>query len=89
MHSLRPCLTVFAIVFALCVGAKQSAEGYDQEHLERLKTTLKCPKCDLTGADLRGAKLWAADLTGAYMFDAIFCNTRMPSGKIKNSGCKK
>ena len=24
MHSLRPCLTVFVIVFALCIGATQS-----------------------------------------------------------------
>ena len=41
MHSLRPCLTVFVIVFALSVGATQSAEGYKKEHLERLKKNEK------------------------------------------------
>ncbi|MED5579517.1 MAG: tetratricopeptide repeat protein [Nitrospinota bacterium] len=33
MHSLRPCLTVFVIVFALCIGATQSAEGGFREGL--------------------------------------------------------
>ena len=37
MHSLRPCLTVFAIVFALSVGATQSAEGGFKEGLAAVK----------------------------------------------------
>ena len=37
MHSLRPCLTVFVIVFALSVGATQSAEGGFKEGLAAVK----------------------------------------------------
>ncbi len=37
MHSLKPCLTVFVIVFALSVGATQSAEGGFKEGLAAAK----------------------------------------------------
>jgi hypothetical protein len=54
---------------------------------------------DLRGADLRGANasgscFISADLSGARLGSsvnlrgAVFCNTRMPDGKIDNSGCE-
>jgi hypothetical protein len=55
-------------------------------------------EADLTGADFRGANLSgacfvAADLLGAKLgssvnlHGAIFCNTRMPDGRIDDRGC--
>ncbi|MED5579395.1 MAG: pentapeptide repeat-containing protein, partial [Nitrospinota bacterium] len=84
MHSLRPCLTVFVIVFALCVGATQSTEGYNQEHLERLKETKKCRKCDLRGAVLFDEYLLGADLSGADLQDANLTDTELTGTNLSN-----
>ncbi|MFL2932320.1 MAG: pentapeptide repeat-containing protein [bacterium] len=44
---------------------------------------------NLSKADLSDADLRLAMIKGIKLNAAIFCNTRMPSGKIDNSGCKK
>jgi hypothetical protein len=57
-------------------------------------------EADLTGADFRGANLSGACFVGADLLGAklgssvnlsgaIFCNTRMPDGRIDSSGCEK
>ena len=62
MKPKRPCLTVFVIVFALCIGL--SGCGTDVEKARN------CPKCDLRRANLRDAKLRDANLRGAVLFDS-------------------
>ena len=80
-----------ALILPLSVGA------FDPAHLKRLKETKECPKCDLSKADLYGAKLqWAyleganltdADLKGANLENAKFCKTRMPDGHFESWDC--
>jgi hypothetical protein len=49
---------------------------------------------DFRGANLSGSCFVSADLTGAKLgasvnlHGAVFCNTKMPNGKIDNSGCE-
>ena len=96
MKQILVALTVAATIFA------SSASAVDPDDLQKLKDTGNCAMCDLTGANLRsaklvganltrtnleGAKLRGADLTGVYMKGAILCNTTMPDGSVIYSGC--
>jgi hypothetical protein len=58
-----------ALAFVLSASPSMA---FDAKHLAQLEQTKKCPKCDLRGADLRGAK---------------FCKTTQPNGKIANKDC--
>ena len=88
---MKHLILALALIFPLSVGA------FDPEHLKRLKETNECPKCDLSGANLKGANLkganleWAnlqgANTDYATMKGAILCNTTMPDGTKDNSGC--
>jgi uncharacterized protein YjbI with pentapeptide repeats len=48
----------------------QSVRAEIPAHMIQLKRSNKCPKCDLRGADLAGAKLTGADLSGANLSNA-------------------
>ena len=89
-------LTVAATMFT------SSAYAFDPDDLQKLKDINECYQCDLSGADLSGArlahadlrdanlsgaKLLEADLTGAIMNGAILCNTTMPDGSVIYSDC--
>ena len=52
------------LILPLSVGA------FDPEHLEQLEETNKCPKCDLSNANLEGASLWRANLERANLKEA-------------------
>lgn len=57
-------------MFAATAAASQSA---NPEHVERLKSTLQCPGCDLreaqlAGLELQNAQLQNADLAGATLY---------------------
>ncbi len=74
---MRPKDTVFLLLVAattLSIGICV-AHAFDPAHLEQLRTTKACEKCDLTNADLsktdlRGAKLMEARLNGANLSGA-------------------
>ena len=93
---MKHLILAIALILPLSVGA------YDPDHLTLLKETNECPKCDLSGANLKGANLrgaflMSANLDGAYlkgantkyasMKGAILCNTTMPDGRVIYSGC--
>ncbi|MEK9764274.1 MAG: pentapeptide repeat-containing protein, partial [Deltaproteobacteria bacterium] len=44
---------------------------------------------DLRGSDLDGADFTDANLRGAFLGGARICNTTMPDGRIKFTGCSK
>ena len=69
-------LTVAATMFA------SSASAFDREDLQKLKDTIQCERCDLMGADLsdanlRWARLWAADLRQADLSGALLDNAEL------------
>jgi len=70
MKSTLTALTVAATMFA------SSASAFDPADLQKLKDTNECVKCDLSGANLKGADLSGANLYGDYMNGAILCNTK-------------
>jgi uncharacterized protein YjbI with pentapeptide repeats len=47
-----------------------SAKAYNLDDVRRLLRTNSCPRCDLSGADLRAVNLKNADLTGANLYGA-------------------
>ncbi|HIA40742.1 MAG TPA: hypothetical protein EYN87_01270 [Gammaproteobacteria bacterium] len=48
----------------MLTGISWQAGAFNETDLQKLKSSLKCFKCDLTAADLEGAVLPGADLTG-------------------------
>ena len=89
-------LTLTALTVAAALTAS-GASAFDPEDVQKLMNTNECIKCDLSGADLRGALLIKADLNGAnlngalmigaLMNGAILCNTTMPDDSVIYSGC--
>ena len=51
------------VLFFILTGVSWQAVAFSEADLQKLKSSLKCPKCDLAGADLSGAKLAGANLT--------------------------
>ena len=89
--------TIALTAFALAAFGTSLSMAFDGQQFRQLLTTKICENCDLGGADLRGANLRGADLTNAILYSAnlrgadltgaILCQTLMPEGKYKNSGC--
>ena len=72
---LNPPLSVAGLCFFLMMGISWQAGAYDEDDLEKLKSTGDCSGCDLSevflqGADLTDANLYDADLNGAILFAA-------------------
>ena len=66
------CALACVLAGMAALGARQPA---NPEHIERLKTTLQCPDCNLREAELGGlalenAQLQNADLSGAILYGA-------------------
>ena len=59
---------LFSLFIALTLS--QLALAYDMADLNKLLDTNLCRRCDLSGANLRGANLYCADLTGANLVGA-------------------
>ncbi|MEI7816977.1 MAG: pentapeptide repeat-containing protein, partial [Desulfuromonadales bacterium] len=65
------------------------------EDVERLKSTKKCPGCDLRGVDLRGAhleqaemegaNLMGANLEGANLHDAVLDDASLEQANLKKA----
>ena len=51
---MKQSLLFFLSVFLLTATAN-TAQAFDKKDLAKLKETKKCVKCDLSGADLKGA----------------------------------
>lgn len=73
-------LTVVDLSEADLTGANLSGAQLDQSNVKQALLT----NANLTGADLGGVDFTGADLTGADLSDAVFLQTTMPDGTIKN-----
>jgi len=69
-------ILTLALILPLSVGA------FDPEHLEQLEETNKCPKCDLSNANLEGASLWRANLKEANLAYASLQRANLQGAKF-------
>ena len=69
--------------FVVLLGMQQ-AQAFDREDLKRLKETNKCPKCNLQGANLKGANLEYVNLQGANLWKSNLrgANLEAANGRI-------
>lgn len=68
--------------------------GFDDKHVQALKKTNNCPKCDLSGAklndldlsyaDLSGANLSGADLTNSVLYQANASKANLSGANLTN-----
>jgi hypothetical protein len=65
MHIAAPIITVFLLLATI-----GHLEAFDQADLDQLRASKQCPKCDLAGANLSGAKLNRADLSETNLRNA-------------------
>jgi uncharacterized protein YjbI with pentapeptide repeats len=83
---------VIAVACLFCIVS--FAVGFDEKHVQALKKTNNCPKCDLSGAklndldlsyaDLSGANLSGADLTYSVLYQANVSKANLSGANLTN-----
>jgi hypothetical protein len=77
---------VSVMLSVLLVGG---ASGFIADNVQKLKTTNKCPNCDLRGAGLSNANLGGASLSSAYLRVANLSGENLSSARwTDESLCK-
>ena len=74
---MKHLILALALILPLSVGA------YDPDHLTLLKETKRCPRCDLTEANLKGANLRGTDLRGADLRDANLQSANLEGANLR------
>jgi len=82
---------LFSFIF-LCSGF-QGLYAFNQADLQKLNSTNKCPKCDLSNAnlskiDMYGADLSGANLTGANLSEAAFEDADLRGANLTGANIK-
>jgi hypothetical protein len=62
--------------------------AFDNAHLQKLNTTNKCEKCDLTNANLSGLDMYGANLAGANLADASFNDANLTDANLTGANIK-
>ncbi|OPX97456.1 MAG: Secreted effector protein pipB2 [Syntrophorhabdus sp. PtaB.Bin047] len=83
---------VLAAFSLLCIPAGVSA--FNAQDVQKLNTTNKCSKCDLSGAnlegiDLYGARLDGANLSGANLKGTLFNDADLRGANLKGASTDK
>lgn len=83
----------FAMLVLQAIFFAGIAFGFDNAHLQKLNSTNKCEKCDLTNAnlanlDMYGANLAGANLAGANLADASFHDANLTDANLKGANLK-
>jgi uncharacterized protein YjbI with pentapeptide repeats len=79
--------SLLAAAFVLSASPSMAAckSGQCRKNVAKLKKTRKCPKCDLRGANLSGAKLWEANLRGANLRFAKLRGARLHRANLRHA----
>jgi len=95
--AMKHLILALALLLPLSVGA------YDPDHLTLLKETKRCPRCDLTEAnlkganlrhtnlrhtDLQGANLRGTDLRGANLRDANLQSANLEGANLRHANLR-
>ena len=84
-HSNRKTPAAALLFCSLCLTASpRHAAAYNEKDLETLKTTNRCVECDLSGADLRRAKLAGALLERANLSRANLEKADLEGANLKS-----
>ena len=59
--------TILGVGCLLLMGLSWHVGAFDEDDLKKLKATNECLKCDLSRVNLKGAYLYAANLTRANL----------------------
>src|ERR671933_1707012 len=76
---------IFGLFVSTCLisqGLATAAHAANPQHLEQLRTTNSCPKCDLRDAQLTQANLEKADLSGANLEGANMEGANLSNAKL-------
>lgn len=85
---MKKILIGFGVVLtSFCLTLPVKAEN--PEHLKQLRETKQCQKCDLSGADLRGADLSFAVLTGANLSGANLKAANLSNADLSRANLTK
>ena len=74
-----------AIILSIVIGIPTLVNAYNVDDVKRLISTLKCPRCDLSGADLRGADLRGADLREAILINTNFFGANLSGADLRGA----
>jgi len=86
-------LPLLALGCALAISAVQTARASNPDQVNQLRSTKKCPGCDLGSADLSGANLSGADLSGANLegstlYKADLSHANLTDAVLNNANLK-
>ena len=73
------------LIFAGLLMPATRALAFDPNDLAHLLTTLSCPACDLTGANLHGKDLKGADLRGANLSGAALDAANLDGARLRGA----
>jgi len=73
---------ILCLSIAAALGVMATARASDPNHVEQLRTTGKCPLCDLTEENLSGVPLEGADLSGANLTNAIMYDSNLRGANL-------
>lgn len=77
-------LSILSLASVLTLIRGQRAQAYDPSHLQRLKSTGNCEKCDLSGANLSNIKLTNANLRSSNLANANLTNALIIDSDLRS-----
>ena len=82
LRTMKHLILAIALILPLSVGA------YDPDHLTLLKETKRCPRCDLTEANLKGANLRHTNLRHTDLQGAILESADLKGANLRYANLK-
>ena len=75
---------IFAFIIFLCSGTLV-LYAFNQADLQKLNSTNKCPKCDLSNANLSKIDMYGADLLGANLAGANLSESAFEDADLRGA----
>jgi uncharacterized protein YjbI with pentapeptide repeats len=81
----RNTLLLAGMIVAALMFAANSGHTFNENDVQRLKSTGKCPHCDLSGANLSDANLHDVDLTNANLMDTNLSGANLKGANLTHA----
>ena len=87
---MKRLLTILCIPAVLLLfGGPSEGYAFDEASLKKLLAMNHCPKCDLSGADLKWANLRGANLSGADLRGANLRETNLSEADLSGANLER